>query len=425
MKNIVADLVEQVNKSDKLSEKIKIMFEKAINNTFTTTIKETDRDDCFVITGDIEAMWLRDSSGQIRPLFYIDSIEADQLIKKVVKRQWFSIDKDTYANAFNEVASGACWTDKDITDMESPWVWERKYELDSIAYIMQTAHLYYEKTKDASFIDDEFLRILETVVRQIKLEQNHKKSPYYFERPNPWAPSDSLRDGKYGTPVAYTGMSWSGFRPSDDSCLYQYLIPANAFTVVSLRRLADVLTNIDISPKLAKEMRDLADEIDKGIVEHGIIKNENYGEIYAYEVDGLGNHNFMDDANVPSLLSLPYLEYVKKDDPIYTATRKAILSDENRFYFEGKAASGIGSEHTPRDYIWHIALAMQMMTSGDDEEIEKILGYFEDSDGGTNLLHEGFHKDDPNEFTREWFSWSNSMFCEAVLRYIGLEMIKK
>lgn len=424
MKNIVQDLINKVKATDKVSDKIKLMFENAINNTFTTTIKLTPRDDAFVLTGDIEAMWLRDSSGQIRPLFYIDSKEADDLIKKVLKRQWFSIEKDTYANAFNIEANGRCWTDKDLTDFESPWVWERKYELDSIAYIMQTAHLYYEKTNDGRIFNEEFLKTLEKLVDQIKLEQNHENSPYYFERPDPWAPSDSLRGGKNGTEVAYTGMSWTGFRPSDDSCVYQYLVPANAFAVVSLRRLAKVLEEIGKASDLGNKMFKLADEIDGGIKKHGVIKLHDR-EVFAYEVDGLGNSLFMDDANVPSLLSLPYLEYIDKNDHLYVNTRKAILSDKNPLYFSGKCARGIGSDHTPKDYIWHIALAMQCMTSDDRKEQEEILKYFETTDAGTNLLHEGFHKDDPNEFTREWFSWSNSMFCEAVLRYIGLEMIKK
>lgn len=424
MQKIVKDLVDKVKQSNKVSDKLKLMFETAINNTFTTTVKLTDRDDAFVITGDIEAMWLRDSAGQIRPLFYLDTEDSNELIKKVLKRQWFSITKDSYANAFNETANGKEWNKYDITD-HNDWVWERKYELDSLAYIMQIAHLYYEKTKDDSFYDKEFINTLEEIVDQIKLEQNHENSTYYFERPEAWAPSDTLRGGKNGTPVGYTGMSWSGFRPSDDSCIYQYFIPSNAFTVVSLRRLSSVLEQLNKDKELISKMRKLAYEIQDGIDKFGKMQNEKFGEILAYEVDGLGNQLFMDDANVPSLLSLAYLEYFDKENPLYLRTRRAVLSEENPLYFEGKFAKGIGSDHTPKDYIWHIALSMQAMTATDEKEIERILKYFETTDAGTNLLHEGFHKDNPNEFTREWFSWSNSLFCEMILRYIGLEMIKK
>lgn len=424
MENIVKGLIDFVEQSS-ISDKLKTMFKSAINNTFTTTIKITDRDDAFVLTGDIPAMWLRDSAAQIRPLFYIDSKEADELIKKVIKRQWFSIEKDTYANAFNELGDGKCWTDKDITDFESPWVWERKYELDSIAYMFQLLHMYYEKTKDATIFDEQVKKMLEVLVDQLILEQNHENSPYEFERPDPWAPSDSLRGSNRGTPVGYTGMSWSGFRPSDDSCELQYLVPANAFTVVSLRRLVKVLEEINFeNVELISKMTKLADEIDNGIKEFGFMDSE-FGKIFAYEVDGLGNQIFMDDANVPSLLSLPYLGYVEKDDEIYLNTRKAVLSELNPYFYKGKVAEGVGSPHTPEEYIWHIALSIQLMTSTDENEVEKILRYFEITDAGTNLLHEGFHVDNPEEFTREWFSWSNSMFCEAILRYLGKDVLRK
>ncbi|WP_306483145.1 glycoside hydrolase family 125 protein [Anaerococcus sp.] len=424
MKEIVKELIDQVNESDDLSPEIKKIFAKAINNTFTTTMKETERGDVFVITGDIEAMWLRDSSGQIRPLFYLASKEADELIRKVLKRQIFCLDKDLYANAFNLKANSRSWSDKDITDFDSPWVWERKYELDSLCYVMEVAYMYYEKTHDKTIFNEEFIKVLERILDLIKLEQNHENSTYEFERPDPWAPSDSLRNGKRGTDTGFTGMSWTGFRPSDDSCLYQYLIPANAFATVALKRLAKALRHAEIRPDLCENMYDLACEIDQGIREYGIIEDEDFGKIYAYETDGIGSYNLMDDANIPSLLSLPYLGYVDKKDPIYKNTRAFILSEKNKNYFEGKVAKGIGSDHTPKDYIWHLALAMELMTADSRDEMDRLLSYFEKTHASKYLMHEGFHKDDPSEYTRDWFSWANSIFVEAVLRYIGKEFVK-
>lgn len=424
MKEIVKELTSKVKESDYLSPDIKKIFEKAINNTFTTTMKETERGDVFVITGDIEAMWLRDSSGQIRPLFYVDSKEADELIRKVLKRQIFCLDKDIYANAFNQSANGRSWSDKDITDFDSPWVWERKYELDSLCYVMEVAYMYYEKTHDKTIFDEKFIEVLEKILDIIKLEQNHENSTYEFERPDPWAPSDSLRNGKRGTEVGFTGMSWTGFRPSDDSCLYQYLIPSNAFATVVLKRLAKALRHAEIRPDLCEKMYDLACEIDQAIREYGIIEDEDFGKIYAYETDGLGSYNLMDDANIPSLLSLPYLGYVDKKDLIYKNTRAFILSDKNKNYFEGKAAKGIGSDHTPKDYIWHLALAMELMTADSREDMDRILSYFEKTHSGKYLMHEGFDKDDPSKYTRDWFSWANSIFVEAILRYIGIDLVK-
>ncbi|MDO5047502.1 MAG: glycoside hydrolase family 125 protein [Anaerococcus sp.] len=425
MKEIIDGLIKEVNESDKISPQIKKIFEKALANTFTTTMRETSRKDVFVITGDIDAMWLRDSAGQIRPIFYIDSPKADRLIKKVLDRQIFCLSKDPYANAFNEIPNGRAWSSKDISDFSSPWVWERKYELDSICYVLQTAYLYYEKTGDRGLFDENFLDVLEKLVDLIELEQNHENSPYEFQRPDPWAQSDSLRESKRGTPVAYTGMSWSGFRPSDDSCLYQYLIPSNAFAVVVLRKLSKIMETLSIREDLAAKMASLAARIDEGIKKYGLVEDEDFGEIYAYETDGLGNFNLMDDANIPSILSLPYLGYGKVDDERYLRSRNFILSKKNKNYFEGLVAKGIGSDHTPKDYIWHLALSMQMMTSRDEKEIEYILSLFEKTHGGTYLTHEGFHKDDPKEYTRDWFSWSNSIFAEAILRYLGKDILRK
>jgi len=139
--------------------------------------------------------------------------------------------------------------------------------------------------------------------------------------------------------------------------------------------------------------------------------------MYAYETDGQGNHNLMDDANVPSLLSIPYLGYHTVDDTVYQNTRAFVLSEHNPYYFTGTVASGIGSPHTPTDYIWPIALCMQGLTSTDATEIKSLLHMLSTTHAHTGCMHEGFHKDDPTLFTRPWFAWANSLFAEFVSQY--------
>lgn len=422
MKEVLDSLIKKVDRS-RLSEKIKLMFKTCLENTFTTTVKYTDRDDIFLITGDIDAMWLRDSSGQIRPLFYSEDKKSDEFIKKLIKRQLFCLEKDSYANAFNISPSAKEWSKDDITE-KNPWVWERKYELDSLAYVLDSLAMYYEKTHDISLFDFYTLEIIEKVLDQVKLEQDHSVSKYEFERPNPWRETDSLRQSKRGTATSFTKMSWSGFRPSDDSCIYQYLIPSNCYMVKALRSLNDIFKSLNLNKRIENKIRILKDELNWGIKNYGVVDVEGVGEIFAYEVDGFGNRVFMDDANVPNLLSLPYLGYIRKDNPIYKRTRKFILSEKNEFYYEGKFAKGLGSIHTPKDYIWHLSLSIELMTSLDKKDQERILEIFEKTDAGTNLCHEGFFKDDPNKFTRSHFSWANSLFCEAILNYLGYEPIK-
>lgn len=253
-------------------------------------------------------------------------------------------------------------------------------------------------------------------------EYRSQKSKYTFDRLDT-VPSDTLPCGGNGNPVAYTGMTWSGFRPSDDSCIYGYLIPSNMFAVVVLDYLREILSSF--YPKetaFFQEVSALREQIEDGIQEYGILETEKFGKVYAFESDGFGNYNIMDDANVPSLLSIPYFGYRCQEDPIYQNTRKMILSESNPYYYEGQFARGIGSPHTPEGYIWHISLSVQGMTTLEASEAEQILDWLEATDAGTNLVHEGFFKDDPTLYTREWFSWSNAMFVEFVCSVCGLKI---
>lgn len=416
--DVLKDIIKKVaiNLSNSIDdEKLREMFYNCFINTLETTMS-FEKDDTFVITGDIPAMWLRDSTSQVE--HYLPFIkqypELKDMFVGLINRQIKCILIDPYANAFNKEANGNKW-DNDITE-DSPWVWERKYEIDSLCFPIRLIYKYWKESSDSSFFNDDILKVFKTIVELWKTEQYHfEKSKYKFQRLN-CAESDTLSHNGMGNPVTYTGMTWSGFRPSDDSCEYGYLIPSNMFCVVVLSYISEMANEIYNDNELSKNALNLRDEIEIGINKFGIINHKIYGEIYAYEVDGFGNYNLMDDANVPSLLSIPYIEYKDFDDKIYQNTRKFILSKNNPYYYEGSFASGIGSPHTPKNYIWHIALCMQGITSKDDNEIEKLINTIIKCDAGTNYMHEGFNKDNPNEFTRDWFAWANSLFADFIYK---------
>ncbi len=398
------------------------IFDHCFGNTLNTTIKRMPDGTTFVITGDIPAMWLRDSAAQVRPFLALAAVDEDlaDMIEGLVRRQLKCILLDPYGNAFNETPNAAGHQD-DETEM-SPWLWERKYEIDSLCYPLQLSYLLWKNTDRTSHFNETFRQAASAVLRLWRTEQNHEtESPYRFQRFHCPSSDTLAREGK-GSPTAYTGMTWSGFRPSDDACAYGYLIPSNMFAVVVLRRLAEIAAEVMDEEELAEEAMTLAEEIDRGIRTYGICEHPVYGPVYAYETDGLGGYNLMDDANVPSLLSIPYLGYADKDDPVYRNTRRMILSEANPYFYKGAAAEGIGSPHTPEGYIWPIALAMQGLTAESREEKLRLLKLLEATTAGTGLMHEGFHADDPSRFTRPWFSWANMMFCELLLDYAGIEI---
>lgn len=412
----VTEIAKKIGERFAGNEKLYQTFLNCYSSTAKTTTRFLEEDEVFVFTGDIEAMWLRDSSAQV--VHYLPFAKeypiVAEFIKGLIKRQMRYIVIDPYANAFNETANGRCW-EVDITD-SNPWNWERKYEVDSLCYPVWLLHEYWKVTGDASVFTGEVKAVFQTIIALWKKEQKHDSaSSYSFVRVN-CPPSDTLtRDGR-GEPCGYTGMTWSGFRPSDDACRYGYLIPANMFAATVLGYMKEITETAFQDGALISRIEELRNEIEDGIRKYGVVQHEEYGEIYAYETDGLGNYNFMDDANVPSLLSIPWLRYKDENDRIYQNTRKFILSSSNPYYYEGKKASGIGSPHTPTDYIWHISLTMQGLTAAEKEEKAELLKMILNTDAGCQVMHEGFHCDDPSKFTREWFAWANSLFALFVMQ---------
>lgn len=391
-------------------EHMRRTFENCYVSTAKTTTKFLENGEAYVFTGDIAAMWLRDSSAQV--VHYLPFLKEYPILKDMVKgliaRQAKYMHIDPYANAFNEEANGNCW-EKDITEY-NPWNWERKYEIDSLCYPVWLMEQYVKNTGESDIFTPEVKTAFRDILDVWKREQHHEESAYSFIRVN-CPPSDTLSCEGKGEPVGYTGMTWSGFRPSDDACKYGYLIPSNMFASVALGYMEKFLREQYQDEKMAEEAAELKTQIEEGIQKYGVVEDEVYGKMYAYETDGLGNYNLMDDANVPSLLSLPWLAYCDKDDPIYKNTRAYVLSKKNPYYYEGSFAKGIGSPHTPDQYIWHIALTMQGLTSDDSQEREELLKTLLATDAGCEVMHEGFHCEKPEAFTREWFAWANSLFA--------------
>lgn len=412
IKSIVSEIGQELSTSIE-NENLRTIFLNCFISTIETTV-DIDKEDTFVITGDIPAMWLRDSTSQVEHYlpFIKDHEELKALFTGLIRRQLKCILIDPYANAFNKEANGEKW-DNDLTK-DSPWVWERKYEIDSLCYPVRLIYKYWKASGDVAFFDNEVRDVFNIIIDLWKTEQNHfEESDYSFQRLN-CSPTDTLCNNGLGNPVKFTGMTWSGFRPSDDACRYGYLIPSNMFASVALRYIEEISEVIYKDFKLKEKAKELRLEIEEGIEKFGIVHNEEFGDIYAYEVDGLGNFNFMDDANVPSLLSIPYLEFRGIEDEIYQNTRKFILSKNNPFYYEGTAGQGIGSPHTPPEYIWHIALSMNGLTTNNTNEIKELINILISTDAGTGFMHEGFHCDDPKKFTRDWFAWSNSLFAHFI-----------
>ena len=403
-------------------DRLLAQFERSFLNTLETTVKIMDDGTVHVITGDIPAMWLRDSTAQIRPFLFPakENGEIRQMIAGLVKRQFACICLDPYANAFNEGPTGACW-EKDDPD-QSPWGWEQKFEVDSLCYPIQLAWLLWKNTGCTDQFDGNFRTGARKILNVFRTEQNHEShSAYRFVREGSFYTDTLSRDGKGALVKPEIGMVWSGFRPSDDACTYGYLIPSNMFAVVALGYLEEIAEKVLCDERLAKEACSLKEQIHAAIEEYGRTKAEAFGTVYAYEADGYGMFNLMDDANVPSLLSMSYLGY-PADEETMEHTRKMILSEANPYYYKGTQAAGIGSPHTPHGYIWHIALAMQGLTESSREEKRRILQLLADTTGGTGMMHEGFCADDPGKYTRDWFSWANAMYAELFLDYLGYRL---
>lgn len=407
-------------KADIADPELAWLFENCFPNTLDTTITHhgevNGKADTFVITGDIDAMWLRDSSAQIYP--YLPYVNDDPALKKlvqgVINRHARSVLIDPYANAFNYDNTKKSEWYGDKTDMKME-LHERKWEVDSLCYVIRLAHRYFEVTTDISVFDKDWVAAMKLVVKTFK-EQQRKTDhgPYHFQR-GILANKDTPTHDGYGEPVKPVGLICSMFRPSDDATTYPFLIPSNFFAVISLRQLSKIATAIHESA-LAKESTELADEVEKALKEYGVHQHPRYGAIYAYETDALGHQLVIDEPNLPNLLSLPYFDAVDRTDERYQHTRQFILSDSNPYFVTGKYATGVGSDHTPKGYVWHLSLIARALTSEDDTEIASCLSMIKATHAGTGFMHEGFSANNPKLYTRKWFAWANTLFGELIVK---------
>lgn len=405
--------------------KLAWMFENCFPNTLDTTVryrKTNGKDDTVVYTGDIHAMWLRDSGAQVWP--YVQLANSDPELKAmlagVIRRQFKCIIIDPYANAFldpHDPNPDHQWM-SDMTDMKLE-LHERKWEIDSLCYPIRLAYHYWKTTGDASIFDEEWLQAIELVL-QTFYEQQRKNGngPYKFQRKTE-RQLDTMNNDGWGNPVNPVGLIASAFRPSDDATTFQFLVPSNFFAVTSLRKAAEILATVNKKPELAEKCRNLAQEVETALKKYAIFDHPKYGQIYAFEVDGFGNQYFMDDANVPSLLAMPYLGDVDANDPIYQNTRKYVWSKDNPYFFKGTAGEGIGGPHIGYDMIWPMSIMMKAFTSRDEKEIQTCIKMLMDTDAGTGFMHESFNKDNPEKFTRGWFAWQNTLFGELILKQVN------
>ena len=399
------------------------MFANCFPNTLDTTVHfsmdENGKPDTFVYTGDIHAMWLRDSGAQVYP--YIAYAKNDkqlkQLLAGVINRQWKCINIDPYANAFNMGPTGSDW-DKDETDMK-PELHERKWEIDSLCYPLRLAYQYWKETGDTSVFDEAWIKAINAILKTFKEQQRKEdKGPYHFARVTDRA-LDTVTNGGWGNPVKPVGLICSTFRPSDDATTFQFLVPSNFFAVSSLRKAAEILTAVNNRGDIAEQCTSLANEVETALHKYAIYDHPKYGKIYAFEVDGFGNQLLMDDSNAPSLLSMAYLGTVDSNDPIYQNTRRFVWSEDNPYFFKGKVAEGIGGPHVGYDMIWPMSIMMKAFTSKDDAEIKWCIETLMKTDANTGFMHESFDKNNASNYTRSWFAWANTLFGELIIKLVN------
>lgn len=411
------------------------IFENAFPNTLDTTVRwhidgkkphskhkhykngAWEGAQSFIVTGDINAEWLRDSTNQLAQ--YQRLVKKDKslhnLILGAINTQAEFVIESPYCNAFQPPPpSGEPIPSNGMDDTVHPVyepsrVFECKYELDSLAHFLALGNQFYNHTGSKAFLHKRYYSAIDTILEVLEQQSkptfnpttgNFEKNEYTFQRTTKIG-TETLGMNGIGNPLGPgTGLVRSAFRPSDDATVFGFLIPSNAQMAVELKRTAAMLKDAG-KEALAVKLQDRGESMEKGIWEHGVIKHKKYGEVFAFEVDGYGSSVMMDDANVPSLLALPLLGFVDKDDKTYQNTRKMILEQAgNPYYLVGKVFSGIGGPHIGPQHAWPMSRLIQAMTSDSDEEIKQALNDVRDI-SRLGLVNEGINVNRVADFTRK------------------------
>lgn len=419
MRDFINPIINQIQDED-----ARITLEKTFYATidgiknnkgdWPTVLRYNDDGSIFCYTGDIHAMWLRDSSAQVLAYLQFMTIDEDVrlMVKGLLKKQFELIRRDPYANAFNPNGS----------------VFERKFEIDSLCYPIWLAYEYYTITGDASIFDIFFKMTVNTIIDTFIAEQNHNDDNYRIT-------NEGDRNAGLHEVNTASKLIWSGYRPSDDVCYYKFFIPGNMFAVATLEKISDIFTSIKPDATIAATAYSKANEIREAIERYGTYNHPKYGKIYAFEVNGMVDDAnsmegklLMDAANIPSLISAPWLGFCAIDDEVYQNTRSFTLSDDNPYYYEGVYAKGIGDPHdmvgssnNPHKDIpvpWHMSIAMQALTSLDYQEIERCVEYMTNTTGGTYVMHEAFNANNPTDYSRDYFTWPCALYAHTVITKI-------
>ncbi|ORZ23967.1 DUF1237 domain-containing protein [Absidia repens] len=434
--NVIESIASKIANAD-----LARLFTNSYPNTLDTTISQTScltpSDQChplsFIITGDINAMWLRDSVNQLLP--YLNYASQDFSLKRLflgaIYMQSHFISIDPYANAFHPPQDIQQWAKmqhpnpfehQSRSPGSTPAVYEYKWEIDSLASFFSLSYQYWQHTEDDSFVDSPiWINAVEKVIQTLQNEQHGTFDPNTGQvlpvdeifKQNTDRPTETqFQDGR-GQPIQRTGMVRTLFRPSDDACVYPFFVPGNAMMSVELHHVSQLLQKKNAT--LADQAASLSKEIRDAIFKYAVVELPDHGKVFAYEVDGYGSQLIMDDANVPSLLSLPLLGFIDQNDTIYQNTRRLVLSKSNPYYYEGPNMAGIGGPHVPLNYAWPMSQIVRILTSDNDDEIKSTLDILLRSTDKTGLIHESVNVF-KNSYSRSWFAWANGLFGQAILK---------